>query len=384
LRITEQGFAIPETVYQTFFVRRTKRSNDFIAYDLPDSVRPDQLSSQLTASSVSTTRATQRLFARECQRSQLLPQEPTNAARKLLKTNNIMARWSTFDILEIWPCASYNFSAVSFRIDKKKCYRYVPIYFKTPWGTEIKGFLDGQTNILSKSSPEADCLVFREHIIQLSENEYISFDSQDGNITQIDNQSIHSLNEVMDTEGFSALDFNPLSFHELILHNITSDFLGQHIGELSRINQYKTHGEIIKTSQATSLGGNEGGIGGIGKSLILKYLSLIKETWVVTCCILVTIFTLAKVLEWSACAPIVLISILIQAIGRMLWFCVWTIPCSIVTFILQRRATRQTARTRAQVLNASALINQTPAPVRRPIRLLAEPKELASTELNTI
>jgi hypothetical protein len=81
----------------------------------------------------------------------------------------------------------------------------------------------------------------------------------------------------------------------LILHNITSDYLGQHISELKNI----------------------------GKKLLIYYLSIIKESWIIICCTLVTIFTVIKVCEWTTLGWF-----------EILMFSIWKL-LSMIKFVIQ-------------------------------------------------
>jgi hypothetical protein len=165
LKVSEQGFAIKESMYQKIMrsPRKTKRSatslEESMSYDAPDAVRPDQLAAQLTAQSVATTRAISQLFNRECARNHRL-ENPTLTARGLLKVDNVQARWVKDTILEVWPCSIVNFTDITLR-KVETCYKFVPIFYRK----KTKGFFDPITRILSHTAQEADCTIFQEHLI---------------------------------------------------------------------------------------------------------------------------------------------------------------------------------------------------------------------------
>jgi hypothetical protein len=202
--------------------------------------------------------------------------------------------------------------------------------------------------------------------VQVTTENYILFNSQTGNITPIKQENIHSLNEIFD--GFEGLEFSPLTFHELILHNISTDFLGQHVSELSRLDQYKSHGDIIKESSAMALGGEEGGIKQIGKNIILKYLDLIKNTWIVVCCVLVTLHTAGKLLEWSTIGWVEILWYITRKIINIIIFAcgvpIWAIR-KMNQARIERINNRYATRIEAVQLRTGGSI------IRRPISLLA-------------
>lgn len=280
LRASDQGYAILEADYQRIMGHAQRRKRQ--AQGL---VLSTQLAAQLTASNLAITRAVQQLFFKECRRAEHLV-APTSLARHLLNRTDLQAKWVGKNMMMVYPCARIPFSQIQLRTVADKCFKYLPVKVKlASLDQEYEGFLDPVNNILSPTSQEADCLGHAKHVTSLH-NELIMFNSQTGQQTILGANDVHQFPEQPATGGLSITG---LTFHQLILFNLTSEFPGQHLEELERINDWKRREQIRQSTAAEALGALPHGLPGVIKEVVLGYLRWIHWSWINLCCAYVTI-----------------------------------------------------------------------------------------------
>jgi hypothetical protein len=276
LKLSDQGFGIPETQFNTLINNRGKRS-----------VPASQIASQLTATEINTNKAIAQLFMRECQRSRRM-ENPTLQARQLMNKENIMARWVSDSAMEIWECAEIDLKQVNYR-QCSNCTKYIPVNVIFRERT-YSAFLDPELRILSGTSIQTDCSIYRKHYLSLNgKKEWIEIDTITGIAQKLDENNLHELHETLTKRMAHSFDLKPTIFHEWILKNESEFTLFPHIDELMRLNNWKDHDKEYHEQRAAALGALPGGIEGVALSWIKEKIQAIIDRWIILSCIYATI-----------------------------------------------------------------------------------------------
>ena len=206
-----------------------------------------------------------------------------------------MGKWRTHNLLEIYSCATVDPSTIRSRATVPDCFKFVPIEVKVPGIGWTKAFLDPLLNIITESSPPADCRTARFHIIE-TEDGVFRFDSQKNMIVKIPTVEIHSLPTSM---GSEAPELKMEVFHDLILINETEIFeqiyQSQHVDELDRINHWKDETSIKAKSETTALSATPHTLPGIIESYYFGWMEIFHDVWLNICAGIVTIYALRAI-----------------------------------------------------------------------------------------
>ncbi|KAL3084903.1 hypothetical protein niasHT_039631 [Heterodera trifolii] len=250
--LSEQNFGIPKEQYDIIMSNHTRARRN---------VQPEQLASQLSAAQLATTMALSQLYLKECQRN-VRVSNPTLQARKLLKRENLQARWISETTIEVFPCVPISLSNISYRTTKD-CYKFIPVTIHLPNATR-DAFLDPEMRILSLISKIASCSPFRYHHLQVQQNPnlWVRIDSRNGNVQRLAQTVIHELYETILNKTDNDLDLHPLIFHQWQLDNDTDFASLPHIDEFEDSEEFKNKLEEQTTQRAEALGALPGGIEG--------------------------------------------------------------------------------------------------------------------------
>ncbi|KAL3076742.1 hypothetical protein niasHT_038638 [Heterodera trifolii] len=205
--------------------------------------------------------ALSQLYLKECQRN-VRVSNPTLQARKLLKRENLQARWISETTIEVFPCVPISLSNISYRTTKD-CYKFIPVTIHLPNATR-DAFLDPKMRILSLISKIASCSPFRYHHLQVQQNPnlWVRIDSRNGNVQRLAQTVIHELYETILNKTDNDLDLHPLIFHQWQLDNDTDFANFPHIDEFEDSEEFKSKLEQHTTQRTEALGALPGGIEG--------------------------------------------------------------------------------------------------------------------------
>ncbi|KAL3108965.1 hypothetical protein niasHT_015992 [Heterodera trifolii] len=282
IRMSDQSFGILEEEYLTIV-----NGHGLGKRAIPE----EQLAAQLTAGQLATSRSIAQLFSKECRRSSR-GANPTLQARRLLRRKDVMARWLNEDTMQIFSCAEFSMQNVEYQA-VNNCYRYIPVRIRIE-SKIINAFLDPELHILTASSPFADCGNFRNHYLQLSQNNWIKIDTRSATVQKIDPSSISEIQEA--SEDPSLLEITPLVFHRWTIDNDTGEGLFAHLDEWLRLDQWKSRETEHKNERATNLGALPSGLIGLTEEWFMEKLRLLLSYWTTACCIYVTFLFVRDVL----------------------------------------------------------------------------------------
>ena len=159
LRMSEQGLAIPEED----FLRMNKTESR--GRNKRETATTEELASELTSVELRLTQLLEHMFAIQC-RNNVRETNPTLMARKWLKRMDVMAKYRTDRLLEVFPCSVVDNTQIELRTIEDECYKYVAISIQIPDIGWTKAFLDPTLSIISTTSPVADCRTHRYHILR--------------------------------------------------------------------------------------------------------------------------------------------------------------------------------------------------------------------------
>ena len=291
IRISDQGFAIPEGEFKLM-----DSTGEFFFRKRREVATTEELAAELSASEYLLLNQMEKILAIQC-RHNYYDNNPTKLARRMLKRNDVMAKWLTSDIIRVYTCAAVSAYSVKLRAVEEKCFKFVPVQVKIPQLGWTDAFIDTSLSIISQTAPEADCRVAQVHVIELN-GELYEFDSIKNIIKPISSLDIHALPSGIGIEDHKV--FALQSFHDLILTNETEIFEtayhSTHVDELVRTSSWKDAVEIKKTFQSTALSSTPHSIPGLIQSYIYGWLGIIHYIWINICAINVTIFAIGLVM----------------------------------------------------------------------------------------
>lgn len=151
---------------------------------------------------------------------QAISGNPTLAARKLLKNNELQAMQVSPGILEVWPCMTLGPELVTVRTtnEGETCFRYLPVHVMFA-GKKHSAYLDPVTLILSSVSPRVTCDRGRWVLLPDPEG-YKRIDQITGSVVEIKHDQIKTLNLDQEAINFHAI-LSMQVFHNLVLTNIS-------------------------------------------------------------------------------------------------------------------------------------------------------------------
>ena len=288
IRVSNQGLAVLDEDFQML------TSGENSGYrSKRETATTEELASELTAAELKLTRLVEHLFEIQC-RSTAKESNPTLMARALLKREDVIAKWRSRRILEVFPCATIKSGAIRLRAVQDKCFKFIPVTVEVPQLGWINAFIDPFLSIISATSIETDCRTSQQHVIEL-DNDLLLFDAILNKTSKISPLDIHELPPGLGISEQSYLEVE--AFQDLILSNETEEFEkayhAVHVDELDRTSHWKDATEIKKTSKTEALSATPHTLPGVIESYFFGWLGIFHDIWLNVCGILVTLYTLA-------------------------------------------------------------------------------------------
>ena len=321
--ISNQGYAI-------------KQSEFFINVPSPQNLRSrrevattEELAAELSAEEYKTHEKFLNLLRLVCPLISNSHPDPTLKARRAMKRENVMGKWRTDSILEVYQCTVVYSSQIKLR-PLTNCTLFLPVTATLPKIGEYESFRDPRSKILSQTSPLADCRIHNLHYAD-SEDGLLEFDVLN-NITRI-----YPENKIAHISPFQTVDvFEAEDFHDLVLTRdvevFQEAFNSENIQELERVHQWIDKVDLQADKNAEAIGAKKHSISSIVDSIMMGEFALVHEVWINGVCIIVTIGLIyliircaVKSAKSAVCAPIRQI---FKAIGFV--FC---LLCSIIYYL---------------------------------------------------
>uniref|UniRef100_A0A914H5U7 B30.2/SPRY domain-containing protein n=1 Tax=Globodera rostochiensis TaxID=31243 RepID=A0A914H5U7_GLORO len=150
--------------------------------------------------------------------------DPTNFARIILNSGNLVAKGVGPGLMKVWPCIElsskeYEFLAVGGEA-KPECFELIPIKFRVKDSVQ-SAFVDPKTMIISLTSRKAPCGEFRKQLMFVA-GTLLEIDQLTAQVRKVKADGTQKLGEV----PLELPKFLPHHFHYMALTNV-SDFLGQ-------------------------------------------------------------------------------------------------------------------------------------------------------------
>ena len=234
IRISEQGFAILSSEYNEMHQWGEPPRR------VPRGLTTEDLAAELTTEELLHLHTLEQIVGIMCNATQPMNRDPSKLARQLLSKTNIMATWRGPSLLEVFDCAPINQSQISMR-RVNDCYRFLPVWVNTTvHDREIEAFLDPVSLLLSTTAATADCRIYQYHYLK-QDGKYYKVNPQDYTKTIVEEADV--MHAVIDPTNPHIFDME--SFHDNIISNNTEVFEqilnSEHINELERINNFRTH-----------------------------------------------------------------------------------------------------------------------------------------------
>lgn len=281
LVVSDQGMAIKYKEYQAMHnASRIKR----------EVATTEEVASEIQAQEIHLHKTLSNIAANLCPTIKSQRHDPTFTARELLKRNDVSAKWRSPNLLEVYYCATLNFTQIRFRRKADNCTLYIPIQFELTDVGLIDAYLDPWTKLISKTSPIADCRVHAIHYLDTPKG-LIQFDPTTGM------QRLIPENEVGHPSVYDSNDtFDMETFHDLVLTNETEVFQellnGENIAELERMQHFQDADEVRETKHAEALSATPHHLSNIAESLLWGPLGMMHRIWINLCALTVTAFVL--------------------------------------------------------------------------------------------
>jgi hypothetical protein len=311
IKVSDQGFAVLSSEnfgLHDLKVGETKWSTRFHPGRTGGKRQPreaattEQVAAEITAAEWSLLETMDKMFHVLCKKGSYMPDNPTIAARWLLQREDVMARWASPRLLQVYPCASIEAKEVRPR-RTMECYKFVPVTYRVEGlGTElIDGFLDPRLNIISSSSPVSDCRSHQKLVYEDSSG-VVETDSIEGTTKKILYGEIH---QIPIGVGISGGELPLDSFHDLILTN-DSDifeqvFNAEHLDEHERAVQWQSETDVRQTETAKALSAKPHSLPGLVSSYFFGWLGVAHSIWINICATITTVFTVFVIL--TVCLP---------------------------------------------------------------------------------
>jgi hypothetical protein len=290
VRISQQGYAIPQREYAALAEHVPNRKSGFRRA----TATTEELASGMGYLEWRLLKLIRKIYRLQCRKENIVRDNPTIAARKLLDLESVMAHWAAPGLLRVYWCAKIDRASFKPR-QTNTCFKYMPVSLYIPNVGNIDGFLDPVLKIFSKSSPVADCRIYNMHFLD-EVNGWVEYNSLTGESNKIGEQ----IHELPHGDGLSDDDLAFEAFRNNIVTNESEIFeklyYSEHIDELGRIEEFKDENKIIATAKANALSAQPHFAGGIVVSLIREWLILIYNVWVNMCCICITLVVLTWLL----------------------------------------------------------------------------------------
>uniref|UniRef100_A0A914IGD7 Integrase catalytic domain-containing protein n=1 Tax=Globodera rostochiensis TaxID=31243 RepID=A0A914IGD7_GLORO len=273
--LSEQNFGIPKKLYDDILSTQHAKKKRH--------VQPEQLAAQLSASQIATNMALAQLYMRECQRN-IRAANPTLQARKLLRRQNLQARWIGESTIEVFQCVDIKLTDISYR-PTKTCMRYIPITVHLPEST-MDAFLDPELRVISFGATAVSCTHFRFHYLQLhaSPSTWLQIDTHTGVARRLESNVVHDLYETVLNHSNNDMDLHPLIFHRWQLDNETDSTRFPHISEFAELENFKDKLDQHSSARAEALGALTGGLEGWTKQWLKGILNSVVEWWIRMAC----------------------------------------------------------------------------------------------------
>ena len=201
IKIDTQGQAILRSEYEAMQSKfRPKR----------DTATTEDLATELTAEEYNAHQRTVSILRLIC--PTLVSQRPdaTLTARKVMKRKNVMGKWRSPTLLEVFQCTTIDMRDLEFR-PTNACTLYTPYFLNSAKVGKVSVFLNPFSNILSYTSPEADCRLHDRHYRDVTDGVQV-FDNHLNRTSDILEGALVHYTLTESPEVFKAEDF-----HDLIL-----------------------------------------------------------------------------------------------------------------------------------------------------------------------
>ncbi|MCP4487896.1 MAG: DDE-type integrase/transposase/recombinase [Gammaproteobacteria bacterium] len=253
LFISRQGIA-----YQTVKNQRITRKKRQTAKDETGLITSDQLSSQLQALEITTRQNINFAFKfavlASCQNlnsllthmTHLMMTQPTAAVRTLLNKTTIIAR-SSFNMIEVFPCAELPANSYEFLAMNDTCTKDIPLHFKAG-EKQLRGYLDISTNVIHESSTEEDCGLVQQMPISIRNHTFL-YNGKTGKLTALDVSKVPRMH--LHWSNFTThIELQPTVFQELIMYKLTDFQSKVRLEEI--INTFQKHNKILEVLREQS------------------------------------------------------------------------------------------------------------------------------------
>jgi hypothetical protein len=359
LIISEQGMGVSrEDLMPLFAPAAPKRKRR-------EAATTEELAVELTALEASLLSTIARIHNRMCRQIKPDVGNPTKVARRLSKRGDLMARWASANVLQVFPCAKLDKSAVVPR-KAASCYQYLPVQVDVPDIGRVDAFLDLELGIVSATSSEADCRMFRYHFLR-GKTGMLKFDVLTGELEKVGAEMVH---QIVPGDQVEEWNVTMEAFHDLVLSNesdvFSEIFHAQHVEELRREDHWKDQDEVISTSKSRALSATPHTLPGVVRAYFFGYFHVAHEVWINVCAGITTVVTLSIVVVF--CLPAGLVNIVLAG-GRALM----KIPRAVRTLV-PAKAQREAPRDRVieEAVGQREATGLRPPP--KPPRLLTLPR----------
>jgi hypothetical protein len=144
-----------------------------------------------------------------------MERNPTKLARLMLSRENVMAKWRTPTLLEVFQCAGIERTGISI-MQSNECTLYLPVWVNHTEIGMISAFLDPMLSILTKTSPVADCRLHDRHYVN-DGDKIVEIVPAHNKLRRIDEKEIIHASLHMEDQTIFTLD----AFHDNIITNDT-------------------------------------------------------------------------------------------------------------------------------------------------------------------
>jgi hypothetical protein len=265
-----------------------------------------QLSSQLTALSLSVQKATLKIFNNAfrdiCSSLQsivdamftLAAANPTLLARSLLNTTFIKAKLVNSGTLEISPCAPISYEYVHFSL-MERCFSLLPVTFIFH-GHLHHGFLDPINFELVNNAHEVPCDTNRFIYIPLPDGTFQQFDQEKGEINLIPPEEQHTLKR-FGTIDFPEQMFTSVIFKNHVLANLSEVYSYEQVHQNLKGTDFLNYVNTLSKSHQTGWRSKDDNVFKVADALVSTgFFSFLYggnfsfwQLWTFCCCLYVTL-----------------------------------------------------------------------------------------------
>jgi hypothetical protein len=160
LIVSEQGYAICASNYYEMATKGWKTDSR----NRRELATTEEIASELTREEQMQMQTLEKISSVVCNTTKPMERNPTKLARLMLSRENVMAKWRTSKLLEVFQCEGIERSGISIR-QSNECTLYLPVWVNHTEIGMISAFLDPMLSIFTKTSPVADCRLHDRHYV---------------------------------------------------------------------------------------------------------------------------------------------------------------------------------------------------------------------------